>query len=82
MESFEPAGNVVFFEPSFSVSIIAEAGLAGVSEYPQIFFAAERMRKKVPDADLILAAFRRFAQVRGDREMLHLCSLFDDMLSN
>lgn len=76
------ANNVIYFEPSQPVAIISESGLAGVSEYPQIFFAAERWRKKVPDADLILASFMRLAQVRGDREMLHLVSLFDDMLSN
>lgn len=75
--------NVIYLPaPGLSAEVIEDSALKDVSDYRQIFLTAMEMRHKQPDSWLLLAAFRRFAQVRNDREMAHFCDLFDEILED
>ncbi len=75
--------NVIYLPaPGVSAEVVEDSALKDVSDYRQIFLKAREMRHQQPAGWLVLAAFRRLAQVRNDRDMLHLCDLFDEIIED
>jgi hypothetical protein len=69
-------------DASISRLIIATTPVGSMHTPWSIAGAASRERGTVPDADLVVAAVRRWAAVAGDAELGLLCDELDEILDS
>jgi len=80
MRVFITDANISHLPVSLSRSVVARTKLGQLHTPGGIVEAAQAQRGTVPDADLVLAAVRRWACVVNDQELQQLCDLLDGML--